>query len=277
MNCDELPVRGPEVTFPTSSARGVSIDAPLRVRYAPEGYFGPTGWGGDPTTMIEVYRCSAGCGFGCADGGGEFVPGRVQLIDDELVFLPEGGRWDTAATYSGIARGRDVDLPFSFCTGSSTDETPPVLGPLAQLTSHPKEPDCSAPDGGFRIGVHFDPATDTGPGGSVEYLLFQTRGEGLEGPVLRTRARNFATTGQITMAFTLAPDEATSPICVRVAAVDGVGNVDFDDSPGEAGLCTDPLRGNYFYGLCSASPADAPAGPALLVGLALLALSRRRG
>ncbi|MCB9593213.1 MAG: hypothetical protein H6719_10815 [Sandaracinaceae bacterium] len=267
--CDDLPLQRPQETFPADRAPSVSIDAPLRIRYTP-GYFGPTGPGGDPTRLLEVRRCTrSACDFFACDDTAEFVPGRVQVLGDELVYFPDAG-WETAATYTGIARGRDDDLTFSFCTGSSSDDLPPVLGEIDEIRTDPIEPRCDAPDGGYRVGVFFRPATDSGPPGSIEYLLFQTRGADVDAPILRDRVRNYAGE-QITMAFVLPPDEAGSPICVRVAAVDGVGNLDFSDLRDGQEECLDPVQGNFFYGLCSAT-APGSGGASPLVGLVALGL-----
>ena len=271
VTCDDPPLQRPEETFPADRAPSVSIDAPLRVRYTP-GYFGPGGPGGDPTTLLEVRRCpGSGCDFFSCDGSGEFVPGLVQILGDELVFFPDE-TWTPATTYSGTARGRDGDRTFSFCSGSSSDDLPPVLGEIDEVRSDGIEPRCDAPDGGYRVGVFFSPATDSGPPGSIEYLLFQTRGEGVNSPILRDRVRNYAGE-QITMAFVLPPEEASSPICVRVAAVDGVGNLDFSDLRDGEEECVDPVQGNFFYGLCSASTPGARTGfGAALAVMALITL-----
>ena len=267
MACDAPPLQRPEETFPSDRAPSVSIDAPLRVRYT-EGYFGPLGPGGDPTRLLNVQRCAGtGCDFLSCEEGGEFVPGRVQVLGDELVFIPDAP-WAAAATYSGTARGRDGDRTFSFCTGSSTDDLPPELGTIEEVRSDPIEPRCDAPEGGFRVGVFFEPATDLGPPGSIEYLLFQTRGDTVNEPILRDRVRNYAG-DQITMAFVLPPSEASAPICVRVAAVDGVGNLDFSDLRDGQEQCIDPVQGNFFYSICSVT---APGHGGSAAPLALLAL-----
>ncbi len=277
--CDDPPLQRPEETFPADRAMTVSIDAPLRVRYT-AGYFEAGGPGGDPTRLLEVRRCARStCDLFACDETAEFVPGRVQVLGDELVYFPDGG-WETAATYRGIARGRDDDLSFSFCVGSSSDTLPPTLGVIDEIRSDSIEPRCDAPNGGYRVGVFFSPASDSGPPGSIEYLLFQTRGAGVDAPILRDRLRNYAAE-QITMAFVLPPEEAGSPICVRVAAVDGVGNLDFSDVRDGEEACLDPVQGNFFYGLCATgSPGAARRGATLAVPLALLgvilALRRRR-
>jgi len=268
VDCDAPPLQRPEETFPADRAPSVSIDAPVRVRYTP-GYFEPgVGPGGDPATLITLRRCpESGCSpFPCEDG--DFVPGRAQVLGDELIFFPDEN-WRPATTYVGLARGRDGDRSFSFCTGSSSDDLPPSLGAIEEVTSDTVEARCDAPDGGYRVGVFFRPATDSGPPGSIEYLLFQTRGAGVNEPILRDRVRNYAGE-RITMAFVLPPEDAATPICVRVAAVDGVGNLDFSDLNGGEEECLDPVQGNFFYSLCSAAPPRAGSG--LRVGLAMMAL-----
>lgn len=277
--CDAPPVRGPAFVTPSVGARLVTTDAEIRVQYNP-GYF--EAGGGDPTTLISVQRCpSLGCDLTSCVEDGVFVPGLVQVLGDTLVFIPDDP-WDSEQAYSGIARGIDIDLPFQFCTGTTTDTSAPMIGALEPVTSTAVDVRCDAPEGGFRIGVFFPPADDPGgPPGSIEYLLFQTRGAGLEEPLLRARARNVGATSQVTMAFNLPPSEASSVICVRVAAVDGVGNVAWSESnPGND--CVDPVQGNFFYGLCSVSAASATSiswiGIAALgcMALALVLLLRRR-
>jgi hypothetical protein len=281
VRCDDPVLRRPQEVTPADSARQVSIDAPVRVRYS-AGYFGSEGPGGDPTRLITVYRCPEdGCGAGCRIGvdTGEFVPGRVQVLgDDSLFFFPDAA-WEPEQGYMGIARGVDADLPFSFCTGTTPDTTPPTLERLDRVTSTPVDPRCDAPQGGYRIAAFFPPAEDFGgPPASIEYLLFQTRGAGIEEPVLRSRIRNFATSTH-TMAFVLPPSEAADVICVRVAAVDGRGNLAWSDADPETD-CIDPVQGNYFYPLCSASPGRTLGGSGALLALpvlgAMLVLVHRR-
>lgn len=270
----EVPIaRQPLQVTPADGARQVSIDAPVRVEYTPD-YFGAAGPGDDPATLIGVYRCPTdGCTVGCRyeeARSGEFVPGRVQVLGDDLFFFPEGG-WEPQQAYAGIARGRDADLPFAFCTSTIPDTTPPDLRGLQNVTSTPVSPRCDAPQGGYRIAAFFAPADDgPAPPASIEYLLFQPRGAGIEEPVLRSRIRNFATETH-TMAFVLPPHQADLPICVRVAAVDGNGNIDWSDANPEVD-CIDPVQGNYFASICSASAVGTRA-PAAGLGLVLAALS----
>lgn len=283
-SCGGPVTRQPVEVTPADGARQVSIDAPVRVQYS-AGYFDPTmGPGGDPTQMIVVRRCpSDGCGVPCRWGdepAGAFVPGRAQVLGDNLFFYPDA-EWEPNQAYTGIGKGQDGDLPFSFCTGTLPDTTPPELGPIDRVTSTPVQPRCDAPEGGYRIAVFFAPADDeVGPPASIQYLLYQTRGAGIDAPVLRSTIRNFAT-DMHTMAFVLPPDEASEVICVRVVAVDGRGNADpSDEDPGDASVdCIDPVQGNYFYPLCTVSAAGAGNAPPIgfaALGATFVALAVRR-
>ena len=276
VRCDGFDLRGPQEVFPAVSAVAVTLDAPVRVLYSPEYFSG--GLGGDPRMLVSVQSCATSfCDLSACDAPGEPVPGRVQVLGDNLVFLPDAPFLPNRA-YSGVALGVDVELPFRFCTGSSSDSGPPILGAIDEVTSTAVDASCDAPDGGYRVAVFFTPATDVGPPGSIEFLLFQTRGPGIESPVLRRRVRN-QTPDRVTMAFVLPPDEATSPICVRVVAVDGVGNIDLSDAEMSGQTCVDPVQGNFFYGLCGVSArgnAGAPPWPVGLLGLCALVVWRRR-
>jgi hypothetical protein len=279
--CEAPLAQEPDEVTPADMARQVSLDAPVRVKYTP-GYFGPEGPGDDPTRLLTMFRCPEdGCGIGCRaeDVSPEhFVPGRVQILgDDNLFFVPDTP-WEPGQAYAGIARGRDSNLPFGFCAGSTTDTTPPELGELDSVTSTLASPRCDAPEGGYRIAAFFPPADDQGaPPASIEYLLFQTRGAGIDEPVLRSTIRNFATETH-TMAFVLPPDQAGEAICVRVAAVDGNGNIDWSDA--NSGIdCVDPVQGNFFASLCTVSAAGTGRAPVAGLGLfaaATLALCVRR-
>lgn len=278
--CEAPLAREPEEVTPADMARQVSLDAPVRVQYTP-GYFGPDGPGDAPTALIQMFRCpNDGCGIGCRTDDTSpdlFVPGRVQVLGDNLFFFPDA-EWEPGQAYAGIARGRDSNLEFGFCAGTARDGTPPELGGLDSVTSTPATPRCDAPEGGYRIAAFFPPADDAGgPPASIEYLLFQTRGVGIEEPVLRSVIRNFATEMH-TMAFVLPPDQAGEAICVRVAAVDGNGNIDWSDANGDVD-CVDPVQGNFFQSLCSVSRAGAGRAPVAglsLFAAAALALSVRR-
>lgn len=241
-SCDPEVGRRPLLVLPASGAAGVTLDTFIRAEYT-AGYFTDPAIGADPARSIELSRID-----------GELavpVPGRAQVHGDTLFFVPDEPLLrDTA--YQGVAIGRDGNIGFNFRTGSGFDTEAPQLGGIADGSSSRTGPACGAPEGGFRIDVTFTPASDDGPEGSIEYLLYLTRGEGVDAPVLKARALNFET-ALVTMAFVLEPSEAVSPVCMVVVAVDGAGRIDADGEP----LCFDPIQGNFFEPLCAVSAPGA--------------------
>ncbi len=258
--CDDPPTRAPLEITPAVGASGVTLGAPIKVRY-PDGYFEDPLIGADPLTSIEV----------TLDGAP--WPGAIHVIGDTLVYIPDPP-FEPSVEYEGVATGIDAVLPFHFRTGRTFDLGPPVLGEITSLSSARVDaPTCEVPDGGYRIDVTFEAATDDGPPGDIEYLLYLTRGPEVDQPELETRVRNLSP-GEVVMAFLVPAAEVAAPICVSVIAVDGVGNVDDDGRP----YCDDPVKGNFFAPLCSATPGRGPfeAGGTACVSLALLVLFARR-
>ncbi len=263
VECDDLLVRGPQEVTPATNASGVTLDAPVKVLFSPS-YFDIPGI--DPSAIIDLRRCGELLPVEC-ETLGEPVAGEVQVAGDRTLYFVPARNLRPGEQYAGVVRGIDQDLSIAFRTGFSVDTGPPDLGPVDTPTTAQVGPSCEAPGGGYRVDVSFEPAADDGSAGSIEYLLYLTRGAGIEAPQLRRRARNFST-GLVTMAFVLAPEEADSPVCIVVHAVDGVGNVDRDMEP----RCFEPVTGDYFEPACNAAAADAGLWP-LLLSLALL---RRR-
>ena len=268
VSCDEPPFRGPLEVTPASGAGGVTVDAYVKVLYG-AGTLGPEL---DPEGLIDLRLCGEVGVFEC-ETMGERVPGRAQIVGDRWVFFVPDGELLPSSQYAGIARGAEADLSFTFRTGSTRDARAPLLGNIAAPSTARTDLPC---DGGrgFRVDVRFDAATDDGPAGSIEYLLYLTRGATVEAPELRTRVRSLATS-EVTMAFLLSDAEAVAPVCFVVHAVDGLGNVDSDGEP----VCFEPVQGTYFEA-CSVSAPGATrgaVGPGLLgLGLVGLALGARR-
>lgn len=270
--CPEPPLRGPQLVTPVSGASGVTVDAPVVLTYS-AGYFGPEGPGEDPSTLVVLEECGD-CVSGCVVGSGVPVEGTVEVHGDRLYFLPASPLADATA-YAGLANGAETSLTFGFCTGSRTDDAPPTLGGLSRPSSTRVGTQCGLPDGGYRLGLSFPPATDDGPPGSIEYLLYLSRAEGLEAPRIVSREYNYAAS-QITLGVLLTPAEVRSPICLTLAAVDGVGRVTVSPDP----QCFDAITRTTFAGeACHASPGrrDAPMAIAfLLLALGIRRISRAR-
>jgi hypothetical protein len=269
--------RAPIEVTPASGASAIPVDAPVMVRYS-AGYFGPDGPGDPPSSLFTLVACSGGCGHTCSVDDETPISGLVQTQGDFLVFLPDT---DLApgTQYSGRATGVDDILPFAFCTGSGTSSAlgMPVIGAFSGPRSTPVGANVLSclPDGGYRIAIVFQPAAYDGPRGSVEYLLFQTRGVGVDEPRLVARQRNFSG-DQITMTFLLGPGEARTPVCYQVVVLDGLGGATLP--VGDA--CIDPLARVTFQGACSASLGRGAGSSGallgfLLVGVCLLARRRR--
>lgn len=266
--CEDPPV-GPVDVLPAVGAPGVTIDAWVRVRYV-EGYFGPDGPGRDPASEITLLRCGA-CGASCDSGTP--VSGHVEVYDDNLFFVPDAPL-EPRTQYGGEARGPETSLTLGFCTGSSADASPPSFASEIRVSSEEVGPGCELPDGGFRVGVFAGAASDDGPGGSLEYLLFLTRADGLAAPLLVDRVRNFSA-GEITLRLFLDGAQAASPVCVRLGVVDGVGNVTMSNVE----ECFDPVASVAFQG-CTIDARSEPVALPALVTLALVTLlvsrARRR-
>jgi hypothetical protein len=266
-----------EVT-PASGAQGVTLDAPLVVAYR-HGYFTGDGPGGDESGLITLELCpldANGVATRCSPGAGSSVDGGAMRFGDRVVFSPAApllpARW-----YAARATGVDGKIDFPFRTGSIVDTQAPVVGGMLRSEPEAAEPTCPwIPEGGRRVGFVFAPPSEDGPAGSVEYLLFLTRGADVGAPQLRDRLR--VTAEEVQLPLLLTPTEASEPVCVRVVAIDGVGRVS-TESPEH---CIDPLTGASFQPLCSAGHASSGRGPLFvawmifLAGAALRLVSRRQ-
>ena len=89
----------------------------------------------------------------------------------------------------------------------------------------------------------------------------------MDEPRLVGRARNYPA-DRITMSLLLEPELGTTPVCVQLGAVDGIGNVTVN----EERHCFDPITRTWFYGGCAAGRAghhDAAGGGGLVTSLVL--------
>jgi len=267
--CEMVP-QAPTAVTPATGAQGVTTDAWVMARFSP-GYFGPMGPGDDPTQLIALEACGA-CESSCSLGSGTPVAGEVQVLQDDLFFLPIEPL-TSRTRYVGRVDGLEGSIPISFCTGFSVDSAAPRMMSRLDADSVDVGDSCELANGGYRIGVYMDPATDDGPSGSLEYLLFMTRGDGVTSPVLVDRVRNFAA-GEITMRVFLARERAATPICVRAAVMDGVGRMTFQEDD----TCFDPVTKVTFQG-CSVSQSRSMhlAWLAFSAALVLTFRAKRRG
>lgn len=269
MTCPDTTVRGPYEVTPASGAGGVSVNSYVQVLYG-DGYFAP---GFDPTGTFELKRCRDLPLLDC-EVSGEAVEGRVEVVGDRWLFFVPTGELPPNEPFVGLARGIERDLNFNFRTGGLRDVAPPMFSGLTGgPTTSRVDPTCDGRSG-YRVDVRFAPARDDGPAGSLEYLLYLTRGPNLRAPELRARLRNF-TTEEVTMAFVLDDEEATGPSCVVVHVVDGVGRVNREMAP----ACFLPGSGTFFEACAVGAPGGGSgAGAAAFLSLVVVGVlvGRRR-
>ena len=258
-DCPEDLGQGPRTVTPADGAAAVSRNAWVRVDFT-EGYFAD--WTGALQDALELRTAE-----------GELVAGEFELVGDETLFfrpleaLPQERRFD------GVAYGLEGDLAFSFRTGRDFDETPPLVGEISSVSATAVGESCDAPDGGYRVDVAMEPAMDDGPVGSLRYQVYLSRSGQGDAPSLRAEVRGYA--GQvITAAFVLKEAEVSTPVCLEVRVMDGVGRLSEDG----AVSCFDPKAGQFFAGLCGVG-LGGRAGIELgmfWIALSIVILRRRR-
>ena len=166
----------PTESFPASGAQDVPVNARIQVRY-PADYFALTGV--DAVDAVQVFRVDEDPGA---------VSGTLELIEgardfDAVFFFPDE-LLVPGARYEIEARGFDADLVAEFRVIDDLDRVRPELENSLAATAEPfagcdaSDPCCDTPDG-YRVDVEFAPAFDDGAVGSIEYLLYQTRGPDL--------------------------------------------------------------------------------------------------
>lgn len=245
-DCPGPSERGPIEVTPAFGSRAVAQNSLVRVLYTP-GFFELPG-AATPEASVTVLRCPTS---GSCAVDGTVVPGATALVGDTVVVTPDN-LLDAGTDYLVLAGGIDqsFEAPFRVLApgGTSTvDVEAPRFGPVTSFFSTPLGESCEAPDGGFRVDVAVQPASNEPAGADVEYLLFLTRGVGIEAPEFRARARGVP--GDVVMAFVLSPEESAQTICFTIQAIDGAGNLGELSEP----VCEDPIQGNFFEPLCSVS------------------------
>jgi len=256
----------PLTVSPSSGAHNTPPNAPVVVQYA-AGYFDPmTGPGDPPSSLFRLVSCGNNCASICDVTAGDEVPGLVQTQGDDLIFVPDAD-FPPDTLYVGRATGVDGMLDFNFCTGSTPDTMAPSVVSISSVSStHVSGLSCL--DDGYRIGVNVPTATDDGPPGSIEYLLFETRGEGIDEPTLVDRFR--PSSARVTLAFLLPTEAAQTPICLQVVTVDGLGHAAMPSDE----HCFDPVGRTTFQG-CAAGGRGGSAVAAALA-IVVISLVRRR-
>jgi hypothetical protein len=282
--CDDSSVQGvtPLEVTPGDGATSVARDAALIVRFARDsdldGLLQTLARAPDTDacahSIVCLFRDSG-------SGRPQIVPGRSERLDARSVaFVPDALLAASSHYLASIARpGFDnaARTEVEFDTGDDVDHEAPRFDPSPgeiELEVDSPPPECAAPAGSLRVRMGMARARDDADEESVRILLFLTRAEGLDAPLLRARVPN-PDSGRVELRFLLTPEQARAPVCLVLRAIDGAGKL----GEGEPELCFDPSRGSHFAGCSAARPGGAAmaAGAWTLVPwCAVLAIARRR-
>ncbi len=257
--------------FPNADSTGVPIDGFIRVRYV----------GHAPLRPFVIVQ----------DPAGTAVTGTTNVVDDELLWQADTNLLRTTRYRVQIPDSTGVNA-VRFTTGSMhSTEAPPTFSGLQDVTFQKAgaADRCGDPNA-VEVTLFWQRAGSTGwPDSEIEYVIFETRGPGISGPIERGRERlqpggsNTCTSRfEFCPTIRLSSANSAAPVCFNVQAVDPYGRMDGNSRE----TCIDPSRGNFFVG-CTVrpdAPRDAartlPRGALALalggVSLASLAVARRR-
>jgi hypothetical protein len=242
--------------FPSDQARGVPIDGFVRLRYV--------GIVPNPPVVIVTNMIT-----GLRETGvTHVIDNEVHWQDDELLQMDTPYQVVVADPASGGGE------PFTFTTGLAPSVPgPPVFQGVdptsATFVRNGSSDLCGDPDA-IEVTPAWHRAQNNGwPANDVEYVIFQTRGPGVSGPIERARQRGQSSGGscsadlsEICRSFRIASQNATSGVCFNVQAMDAYGRADGNSVE----ACVHPEVGNFFAG-CSAQRATAHHATPWLAGL----------
>jgi hypothetical protein len=209
------------------------------------------------------------------------LPGQLYVVSNELHFQADEAFTPGATIevrYSVVgAAGFDL---FTFRTdggGRRGSEQPPRFAGVSELAHQRNGPTdlCGEPEA-VQVTVSYPSADDNGwPATETEYVVYQTRGPNIAGPVERSRELGRRTPsetcppeGALCQRFRLAARNASGPVCFNVQAVDAYGRADGNTRE----VCTDPSIGNFFNGCTAAPTSPARPGRPRWLGAAAVAL-----
>jgi hypothetical protein len=210
---------------------------------------------------------------------GEIVPGAVASVGPEVHWhaaSPLDGQQVYTATASDILGG---DSEIRFTTGETLAglSSPPTFAGIVSATSERVGAGDICGDEDARavtIGWRFARGS-AWPQTELTYVVYETRGPGISGPIERARDRGRLSTTPCAdntdqcVSFRLSSVNAAGPACFSVQVYDPQGRT--VESRNER--CVNLDAGAYFYGcavpLGSTRPSPGPALPALTLGVAL--------
>lgn len=224
--------------FPGAGSAGVPTDGFLRLRYL----------GRAPLRAFVIVQNPAGVQ----------VTGTTNVVGNEVL-------WQSDASLARAMR-YSVQVPdstggntFQFTTGNThSSEVAPVFSGVQQATYQAAgAADPCGDANAVQVTLTWNRAISNGwPESDVEYVIFETRGPGISGPIERGRERlqpgggnTCASGAEFCPAIRLSSANSVGPVCFNVQAMDPYGRSDGNSHE----TCVDPSQGNFFNG-CSVRP-----------------------
>lgn len=259
--------------FPAGDSSMVPLDGFIRLRYygrVPEG-----------PLFVEAVSTS---------GSAVTIAGQVNVVDAATPNDFAEIHFQSAEAFQPLSRYR-VTFPditggaasnrFEFTTGSvQCGTTPPAFEGLRgdpTVVTNGETDQCGDPHA-MTVSLHWTRASSAWPMGDLEYIVYQTRGAGIGGPVERARQRGRLVNNDLCaqsasgssadgqcMSFRLTSANASQPMCFNVQALDAFGRTDGNREE----KCVDPDVGASFVG-CTAAPGGPQHKP---LGWLLIAAS----
>jgi hypothetical protein len=249
-------------TFPSQNALRVPRDGFVRFVYR----------GRVPPRPVLIVR----------DARERIIPGSVAIVGPEVHWTasaPLDGQQVYTATASDILGG-DSEIRFTTGENLASFSTAPTFGGIVSASSERVGPGDICGDEEARavtIGWRFARGS-AWPQTELTYVVYETRGPGISGPIERARDRGRLSTTPCAdntdqcVSFRLSSANAAGPACFSVQVYDPQGRT--VESRNERCLNLD--AGNYFYG-CAVGSVGSPrrAHPALLALPLALAVALR--
>jgi hypothetical protein len=248
-------------TFPGPNSTNVPIDGFIRLRYRVRAPLRP---------FVIVQNNTAHSP----------VSGQVNVVGDEVHWQSDQPLAANAVFRVQVSdvMGGAGENTFSFTTGTArSGDSPPTFMGVQHADTQPAgaaDP-CGQADA-VEVTLSWNRAGAAGwSENDIEYVIYETRGPNIAGPVERARERLSSASGascpgmyDACRAVRLTPENATAPVCFNIQAVDPYGRQDGNTRE----VCTDPSRGNFFNG-CSVAPRPSRPGlafPAVVAAFASL-------
>lgn len=203
---------------------------------------------------------------------GRPLAGRAWVVDNEVHWQsdsPLAPNTEYRVHFADLGSGDGNVSTFRTGFGPARDDPPVFAGITGVTAMRMGDVDlCGDPDAA-EITVTYRRANDNGwPAMDIEYVVFQTRGPHIGGPVERARQRGSRTGSAFnterSMSFRLSSENASAPVCFNIQAVDIYGRADGN----RVEKCVNPAVGNFFAG-CAVQRTPARASRGRAAGAAL--------